>query len=1052
MSINSIIKINLVFKNKLKSSFKNTSTKKNAFHLQHFFQIKSKTQLQMKKHLLLLIILGISISPIFAQNQNTGDIDIKDVINFGDQKIKVQQSYSSLDLLRFKSNGNSIDALDQIWEKISYSDPKINFQPGFFQELGDVNGDGFIDFIYRARAADERDEDISNFANKTLLFYGGSDLSYDNYEIYYTWLYPLGDLNGDGFDDVVSQSIDAEIALMSGSATGLTEVASAEVSVATLSRFSFAGNNFRINEDLNGDGIDDIYGYFTDVDGEVGDEGTPYFFEIYGSNSLDTLTADYIEFIGDDNRTLLGTFISDSVRHYVFNTTTNFENNRLIEISAKTASGNFLSSATNFPIPSFNVRNIMFEDYTGDGVADMIVDIFGSTLFYPGLDDGFSFFDREGLFQFNYNAAGLSTMESLGELDGDPGTDFIMRSTEGNKVFISSAFEAIGDTSGNNSGVEFVELIDLTEGTSSQAPSTFGSISSNTDVLLIPYFTEDGVGQVELTLSVDENSVSATEGLKYTLDTNDFTTRRIVQIWPIGDLTADGKDDFAVEIFDFDGGNKLWIYNGFDSEPIAEFVADSGFSVQEVFGGNFNGTDSRDIAILFRDLSNNTPETNNNQLHIYDAGNYDMQADIIYRSNFSDQPVSRNDIAQNLGDIDGDGYDEIGFGTPLSTWASQMFIYKGGETISTTPDQITDYGIYGIGGFGVGGTIQGIGDVNADGFDDFIVGDNNLAIPEAPGKSGALYLHYGSADFFTLETPITEASVQFLPDTSDSESEQSFFGFNEVATGDFDGDGDIDIAAKAFRHQNSDFTDGVGAIHYYLNNDGFTSQPDQLVPIKNTYINNNELNTEVYNRFSGRSLMSGIGDLDGDGDDELLFVPGSGWLNGIVYSGGDFAEDDVAILESPNKDLRINPSGNFINVQFISTVGDFTGDGTLSFITFQQDGNYRDQPIYRYQLSGIVTNNEDVSSETVQEFTLDQNYPNPFNPSTNISFTLPQQSNVSLKVYNLLGQEVVTLVNEIKTAGQHSVSFDASQLSSGMYIYRLEAGSSIQTRKMMLIK
>lgn|GEM_PF-5540388 len=405
-----------------------------------------------------------------------------------------------------------------------------------------------------------------------------------------------------------------------------------------------------------------------------------------------------------------------------------------------------------------------------------------------------------------------------------------------------------------------------------------------------------------------------------------------------------------------------------------------------------------------------------------------------------------------MGDIDGDGFEEIGFGTPTSIWASQMFIYKGGETISTTPGQITDYGSYGIGGFGVGGTLQGIGDVNADGYDDFIVGDNFYSNEGANNQTGALYLHYGSEDFFALETPISVADVQFLPDTSNAESRQLYFGFNEVATGDFDGDGDIDIAAKPFQHQNLDNSEGVSAIHYFLNNDGFSNQPDQLVPIKSEYIINNELVTEFYNRFSGRSLMEGVGDLDGDGDDELLFVPGSSWLNGIIYAGGDFAEDDVAILQSPNTTLPINISGNFINLQYQSVVGDFTGDGSISFITTQRDMNFRDHPIYRYQLNGIVTSNENIKSETVQEFSLDQNYPNPFNPSTNISFTLPQQANISLKVFNILGQEVVTLVNEIKTAGQHSVSFDASQLSSGVYIYRLEAGSIIQSRKMMLIK
>ncbi|MBO6522853.1 MAG: T9SS type A sorting domain-containing protein [Balneolaceae bacterium] len=86
------------------------------------------------------------------------------------------------------------------------------------------------------------------------------------------------------------------------------------------------------------------------------------------------------------------------------------------------------------------------------------------------------------------------------------------------------------------------------------------------------------------------------------------------------------------------------------------------------------------------------------------------------------------------------------------------------------------------------------------------------------------------------------------------------------------------------------------------------------------------------------------------------------------------------------------------------------------------------------------------------EFRLSQNYPNPFNPSTNISFNLPSSGEVTLKVYNLLGQEVVTLVNGRLNSGSHTVAFDASRLASGMYIYRLQAGSHLQTKKMLLIK
>ncbi len=86
------------------------------------------------------------------------------------------------------------------------------------------------------------------------------------------------------------------------------------------------------------------------------------------------------------------------------------------------------------------------------------------------------------------------------------------------------------------------------------------------------------------------------------------------------------------------------------------------------------------------------------------------------------------------------------------------------------------------------------------------------------------------------------------------------------------------------------------------------------------------------------------------------------------------------------------------------------------------------------------------------EFLLSQNYPNPFNPSTTIDYQIPKASNVTIKVYDLLGKEVATLVNEEKAAGTYTVNFNADNLSSGLYIYQIKSGNFIQTKKMTLLK
>lgn len=97
----------------------------------------------------------------------------------------------------------------------------------------------------------------------------------------------------------------------------------------------------------------------------------------------------------------------------------------------------------------------------------------------------------------------------------------------------------------------------------------------------------------------------------------------------------------------------------------------------------------------------------------------------------------------------------------------------------------------------------------------------------------------------------------------------------------------------------------------------------------------------------------------------------------------------------------------------------------------------------------IVGVNDDIIANN---FSLEQNYPNPFNPSTTINYTLSERSAVTLKVYDVLGNEVASLVNGTQEAGKHDVKFDASRLSSGLYIYTLNAGNFTSSKKMMLLK
>ena len=99
-----------------------------------------------------------------------------------------------------------------------------------------------------------------------------------------------------------------------------------------------------------------------------------------------------------------------------------------------------------------------------------------------------------------------------------------------------------------------------------------------------------------------------------------------------------------------------------------------------------------------------------------------------------------------------------------------------------------------------------------------------------------------------------------------------------------------------------------------------------------------------------------------------------------------------------------------------------------------------------------ATDVELIGQQIPDHFDLYNNYPNPFNPSTRIRFAVPEISNVKIEVYNLTGEKVTTLINEVKSAGYYEVNFNAVNIASGIYFYRIQAGDFVETKKMILLK
>jgi hypothetical protein len=151
---------------------------------------------------------------------------------------------------------------------------------------------------------------------------------------------------------------------------------------------------------------------------------------------------------------------------------------------------------------------------------------------------------------------------------------------------------------------------------------------------------------------------------------------------------------------------------------------------------------------------------------------------------------------------------------------------------------------------------------------------------------------------------------------------------------------------------------------------------------------------------------------------------------------------------------RRTETSEYRTVGFVEGFGTTTEQRSYSYLdqTAEQGVNYYRLKQVDFDGSFEYSDEIEVDVTGPLTFNLDQNYPNPFNPSTNINFSIPESGNVRLAVYNLVGEEVAILVDGFRPAGFYEATFNASNLPSGVYLYKLQSANSVQTKKMMLLK
>ncbi|MGE5620973.1 MAG: FG-GAP-like repeat-containing protein [archaeon] len=371
-------------------------------------------------------------------------------------------------------------------------------------------------------------------------------------------------------------------------------------------------------------------------------------------------------------------------------------------------------------------------------------------------------------------------------------------------------------------------------------------------------------------------------------------------------------------------------------------------------------------------------------------------------------------LGENIGDINGDGYGDFMIASPYNWDNGKGFIYafSGGRTLSDTPILKLTCPDDSLAPHSFGRQMTGIGDYNNDGFDDFLV-----SMPD--NERERVYLYYGG-------NPLNDKPAQILTDPVYKTG--SYFGTDIRNAGDLNKDGQKEFII-------------VGGPNVYL------------------YLSKDSIVTINCSNFHSLGLGTG-GDINGDGFDDFLIGDANYLNNQEVMVGKIHGYFGSSIIDTAEDFGMIGTDKWFRYSDYSSIIGDINGDGCDEVFVHEPNWpDYNDRnskgkaTLYSYRK---LTDAVDEKNSNPEAFSLQQNYPNPFNPSTTVSYNMPYSGHVELKVYDMLGKEVMNVFNGEKPAGIHKTNINAGSLPSGIYVCRIhmlsEKMSFLKSIKMTLLK
>jgi hypothetical protein len=483
------------------------------------------------------------------------------------------------------------------------------------------------------------------------------------------------------------------------------------------------------------------------------------------------------------------------------------------------------------------------------------------------------------------------------------------------------------------------------------------------------------------------------------------TDNRLHNAKAAGDLNGDGYDDLAVMFED-----STYIYFGNTT-----FELEHDFSIQQAlsFPGDVNNDGYADF--LF--------EKNNSgyaAIHVgFGGAQLDTTGILIYEQQYLDEFFSGQ--VDPLGDVNGDGYNDFVISSPYN-WSdgiSRVYLYYGGEAISTEPDVVFTSGVSHLYEDFFGHAVTGIGDQNNDGYDDFLISAPNE--PFVDSTVSRVYLYYGGSGINSSADSIFH--------------QNNIYGFGEI----------LNNAGDINRDQHTDFFIRGGMVTYLY------FSVDSLI----------EINIEEYGLGGYVSVGAG-GDINKDGFNDYL-------IGNTNYKNDNDIMVGISNMYWGSEVGDINPDisfeGEYKWDEFSKRqdiIGDFNGDGYDDFFIIAYsypDFNEPKGKLYLYSFTKLNYINEHIHNP-IKNFHLFQNYPNPFNVTTVIPFQLYTTSKLNVNIYDTQGRLIKKLFSGVKPAGMYNLAWNGKtnygrDAASGIYIVLLKQSSNninVQNQKIILLK